>query len=120
MTGLLRVHERPHHAVINLQAPLGQLGNQPVKQIGIERYILLNAATAPEQGPREREATLRDLIQTLDLAAVMIRQWSGEISFWSRGCEVLYGWKAEDFLGERPMTFFAPSTLSLRPRSRRS
>jgi PAS domain S-box-containing protein len=48
---------------------------------------------------RDRETELRDLVQTLDLAAIMIRDVDGVIQFWSKGCEVLYGWTSEEAIG---------------------
>ena len=46
------------------------------------------------------EQRLRELVDTLDLAAVMVRDLSGTIRFWSRGCERLYGWTVEEAVGQ--------------------
>ena len=45
------------------------------------------------------EQRLRELVGTLDLAAVMVRNLGGTIQFWSRGCERLYGWTIEEAVG---------------------
>ena len=48
---------------------------------------------------RDRETKLNDLVRTLDLAAIMIRNMDGVIQFWSKGCEALYGWTSEEVIG---------------------
>ena len=54
----------------------------------------LLAATAARAraaaGERQR------LLDALDLAAVMLRDLNGTIRFWSQGCQILYGWTAEE------------------------
>jgi PAS domain S-box-containing protein len=50
---------------------------------------------------RDRDAKLTDLVQTLDLAAIMIRSMDGTIQFWSKGCERLYGWTREEVVGRK-------------------
>ncbi|WP_439594371.1 type II toxin-antitoxin system ParD family antitoxin [Falsiroseomonas sp.] len=49
---------------------------------------------------REGEARLRDLVATLDLASVLVRDLDGTIRFWAEGCQRLYGWTAEEALGQ--------------------
>jgi PAS domain-containing protein len=49
---------------------------------------------------RDRETKLNDLVQTLDLAAIMIRDIEGVIRFWSKGCEALYGWTNREAVGQ--------------------
>ena len=49
---------------------------------------------------RENEARLLDLVQTLDLAAILVRDMNGRILFWSRGCEELYGWSVAEAVGQ--------------------
>ena len=39
------------------------------------------------------------LLQTLDLAQVIVRKLDGTILFWSHGAELLYGWTAEEAAG---------------------
>ena len=50
---------------------------------------------------RDREAKLRGLVQTLDLAAIMARDMDGVIQFWSKGCERLYGWTSQEVIGRK-------------------
>ncbi len=54
---------------------------------------------AIETAFRDNEARLRELLATIDLAAVFVRELDGRIRFWSRGCERLYGWTAAEALG---------------------
>ena len=43
---------------------------------------------------------MQDLVATLDLAAIMVRHFGGAIEFWSLGCQQLYGWTAQQVLGQ--------------------
>ncbi|TDH60919.1 PAS domain S-box protein [Dankookia rubra] len=47
----------------------------------------------------DNAARLQDLLSTLDLAAAMARDVDGTIRFWSKGCELLYGWTAAEAMG---------------------
>ncbi|MFC7473351.1 PAS domain S-box protein [Dankookia sp. GCM10030260] len=47
----------------------------------------------------DNAARLQDLLATLDLAACMARDVDGTIRFWSKGCELLYGWTAAEAMG---------------------
>jgi PAS domain S-box-containing protein len=49
---------------------------------------------------QKSEAQLRDLVATLDLGAAMSRGRDGAIRFWSGGCTRLYGWTAEEAVGQ--------------------
>lgn len=49
--------------------------------------------------PTDDEAGRRDLLATLDLGAFMARDIDGTIRHWSKGCERLYGWTAEEAVG---------------------
>src|SRR6185312_14933794 len=40
-------------------------------------------------------------VGTLDLAAVMVRKPTGELEFWSNGCERMYGWTVAEAVGQR-------------------
>ncbi|WP_235536443.1 MULTISPECIES: PAS domain S-box protein [unclassified Sphingomonas] len=54
-------------------------------------------AHVAEQGLIER----RDLVDAVDLAAVMVVDEEGTIRHWSRGCEELYGWPAAAAVGRK-------------------
>lgn len=54
------------------------------------------ASTAALRGS---EARLRDLLTTIDLASIMVRDLDGTIRFWSAGCERVYGWTAAEAVG---------------------
>ena len=71
----------------------------------IARWFGTNTDVSPqaaaEEALRASEARLHELVGTLDLAAVMVRDLDGTIGFWSQGCERLYGWTAEEAMGRR-------------------
>jgi PAS domain S-box-containing protein len=52
-----------------------------------------------EAAMHDREVRLRDLVATLDLATVMVRDFNGTILFWSEGCVRLFGWTAAEAIG---------------------
>ncbi|MBK1658712.1 PAS domain S-box protein [Paracraurococcus ruber] len=52
-----------------------------------------------EHALAESTERLRELLATLDLAAIMARDPDGAIRFWSAGCTRLYGWTAGEALG---------------------
>ena len=54
-----------------------------------------------EAAVREREVRLQDLLATLDLATVMVRDFDGKIMFWSEGCARLFGWTAAEAVGRK-------------------
>jgi PAS domain S-box-containing protein len=97
------VAETPDDRLLNADTGVAELDTLAAAfQTKLKELIAAGEARERvEQGLREREATLQNLVQTLDLAAAMIREWSGTISFWSHGCEVLYGWTAEDVIGRK-------------------
>ena len=51
---------------------------------------------------REREVAFRTRAELLDLAseAIIVRDLSGKIQFWSAGAESLYGWTREEAIGQ--------------------
>ncbi len=57
---------------------------------------------------------LRDLLGTLDLAAIMVREINGAIRFWSRGCEQLFGWTAPEAHGKDAHALLATEFLTPR------
>jgi PAS domain S-box-containing protein len=62
--------------------------------------VEVTAQRAAETALAEREAQLRDLVATLDLGALLVRDLDGGIRFWSAGCQRLYGWSADEALGQ--------------------
>ena len=46
-----------------------------------------------------REAQLRELLDTVNLGVLMVRDIPGTIRFWSEGCARLYGWSADYAVG---------------------
>ncbi len=52
-----------------------------------------------ENAARVSEARRQSLLETLDLATLMVRDVDGTIRFWSDGCRQLYGWTAEQAVG---------------------
>ena len=57
------------------------------------------AIASREAALAEAEAARRDLLATLDLGAAVARDLGGTIRHWSKGCERLYGWTAEEAVG---------------------
>lgn len=53
-----------------------------------------------EAALRRNERRLRELVGTLDLAPILVRDPDGPIRFWSHGCERLYGFTSEEALGK--------------------
>jgi PAS domain S-box-containing protein len=70
----------------------------PVHFISVVEDI--SARRAIEAALAETEARQRELLATLDLGAFMARDLDGTIRFWSKGCERLYGWTAEEAIGQ--------------------
>ncbi|MFL5253348.1 MAG: PAS domain S-box protein [Rhodopila sp.] len=55
----------------------------------------------------KREAILVErqrLLDMMDLAAIMVRDFEGTIRFWSEGCRDLFGWTAEQAVGQSSHT----------------
>jgi len=55
--------------------------------------------TDTDPTPSDEEG-LRDLLATLELGTVMARDFDGTIRFWSAGCARLYGWTADEAIGQ--------------------
>ena len=49
---------------------------------------------------RQQEA-LNDVTRALDVAAIALTRPNGEITYWSHGCEQLYGWPAAEVIGQK-------------------
>jgi len=50
---------------------------------------------------RHQQDELNELTRALDLAAIALTKPDGEITYWSHGCEQLYGWSATEAIGRR-------------------
>lgn len=62
-------------------------------------HVDITMLKATEAALERSRAELSDLLATLDLATVMARDIDGTIQFWSRGCERLFGWTADEARG---------------------
>jgi PAS domain S-box-containing protein len=69
----------------------------PVRELEVLRQGFAQAEAAIEA----RSRALVELTATLDLAAVFVRDPGGTIVHWSKGCERLYGWTAQEAVGCR-------------------
>ena len=45
------------------------------------------------------------IIEVINLAAIMLRDIDGTIRFWSKGCGTLYGWSAQEAIGQHAHRF---------------
>ncbi|WCM27149.1 PAS domain S-box protein [Sphingomonas sp. QA11] len=50
---------------------------------------------------RRQQEELNEVSLALDVAAIALTRADGEITYWSRGCEQLYGWPAEEAIGRK-------------------
>jgi PAS domain S-box-containing protein len=80
-----------------LRAEFIRQDSVPVRTVGVVMDITDHRRTEAEL--RESETALRELLATIDLAAMFVREWDGRVRFWSRGCERLYGWTATEAVG---------------------
>ena len=88
------------------------------------QWIKANAALETEVRERRdleidlriRENRYREQAELLELTydAVIVRNLKHEITYWNRGAEGLYGWRAEEILGKVPYDLF--QTLFPKPR----
>jgi len=53
-----------------------------------------------DEALRDSEASLRSLVETVNLGVLLTRGRDGTIRFWSEGCARLYGWTAEEAVGQ--------------------
>jgi PAS domain S-box-containing protein len=74
-------------------------GLREIDELGARLRAVSEAHEATENTLRDSESRLRDLVGTLDLAAIMVREIGGTIRFWSLGCTRLYGWSREEAVG---------------------
>lgn len=49
---------------------------------------------------KNTEESLRTLARALDQTMVIMRRWDGTITYWTAGCERLYGWTSADAVGK--------------------
>ncbi len=49
---------------------------------------------------KDAEDSLTALGRALDQSTVLVRQWNGSIDHWTAGCERLYGWSAQEAVGQ--------------------
>jgi PAS domain S-box-containing protein len=74
-------------------------GLREVDELAARLHAISAQRATTEATLRDSEARLRDLVGTLDLAAIMARELKGSIRFWSHGFEQLYGWTPEEAVG---------------------
>ncbi|RVT92730.1 PAS domain S-box protein [Sphingomonas crocodyli] len=68
-----------------------------VLNVAIATAIVGRAAERSARNRAERDA----LVDTIDLAPVLVVDQGGVIRYWSHGCTEIYGWSAEDAVGQR-------------------
>jgi PAS domain S-box-containing protein len=76
-------------------------GLREVDELAAQLHAISAARTMTEATLRDSETRLCDLVGTLDLAAIIVRELKGTIRFWSHGCERLYGWTRDEAVGRR-------------------
>jgi PAS domain S-box-containing protein len=74
-------------------------GLREVDELAARLRAASDAREATETTLRVSEGRLRDLVGTLDLAAIIVRELDGTIRFWSHGSTRLYGWSREEAVG---------------------
>ena len=62
--------------------------------VGLLLWLALNRLT------RQRRA-LQEVSMALDIAAIALTRPDGEITYWSQGCEQLFGWSAVEAIGRK-------------------
>jgi PAS domain S-box-containing protein len=62
----------------------------------LERLV---AERTEEVQRREEQARTRAELLELATEAIMVREFSGVLTFWNKGAETLYGWKRDEVLG---------------------
>ncbi len=62
-------------------------------------FFEITARKLAEAALRDSGSRMRELVATLDLASVIVRDLDGTIRAWTQGCERLYGWRSEEAVG---------------------
>ena len=58
------------------------------------------AGSHPDASARAAAAERQRLLDIMDLAAIIVRDFDGTIRMWSEGCRRIYGWSAEKAVGK--------------------
>jgi PAS domain S-box-containing protein len=97
MTFPLRGGDGVFRPFLTRSVPIRGLPEADVPEGRILRWFGTNIDVSAQVDAEQR---LRELVGTLDLAAIMVRDLAGTIRFWSKGCETLYGWTVEEATGQ--------------------
>jgi PAS domain S-box-containing protein len=78
---------------------------QPIRMIGTTRDI---------SDRKQAEQQIHEQAALLDIAtdAIFVRDFQTQILFWNRGAQRLYGWSADEALGQHPNELFYPGASS--------
>ncbi|TZG26285.1 PAS domain-containing sensor histidine kinase [Sphingomonas montanisoli] len=79
-----------------------------VLNVAIATAIVGRAAERSARNRAERDA----LVDTIDLAPVMVVGQDGIIRYWSHGCTEIYGWTAKEAIGRRRDELLASISIS--------
>lgn len=92
---------QPIQALADLGA-MQSLARGGTSSLGLrEADVTAAALAAAADSLRENETRLRDLVETLNLAALISQGMDGIIHFWSEGATRLYGWTADEAVGKQ-------------------
>ena len=86
--------------LVQISLTVSPIHDQSGRVIGaskIARDITVRKTT--EAQLKAKSAQLEEFAHALDLAPAMVRTFDGEILFWGRGLQNLYGWSAEEAIG---------------------
>ncbi len=75
------------------------MGLREVAELAGRLQAVTQERDITEAALRDNEAHLQELVGTLDLAPIMVREFEGTIRFWSHGCACMYGWSADEAVG---------------------
>jgi PAS domain S-box-containing protein len=77
-----------------------QLSLSSIPLEGDKQGICLIATDISEQKSLENKLQEKALLVERAQDAIMVREFTGKISFWNRGASLLYGWSADEALGQ--------------------